>query len=74
MTVYPISQCLACMGSGQMKDWQAGTCTPSGYARCTRCDGAGRMIATPDGPRPAPPGTRWDQATVDIPDDAEAPA
>lgn len=71
MTVYPVSQCLACMGRGQVKDWQAGTCTPSGYARCTRCDGVGRTIIR-DGVHEPAYGTAWNQATVDIPDDGEA--
>lgn len=73
MTVYPISQCLACMGSGQMKDWQARTCTPSGYARCTRCNGVGRTIIRNGDHRPAY-GTSWNQTVLEIPDDEETAA
>lgn len=68
MTVYLVSQCLACMGRGRRR----GGTHPSGYERCQPCDGVGRVIPGPDGhPRPAY-GTRWNQATIEIPD-GEAP-
>jgi hypothetical protein len=56
-----------------MKDWQARTCTPSGYARCTRCNGVGRTIIRNGDHRPAY-GTSWNQTVLEIPDDEETAA
>jgi hypothetical protein len=59
------------MGSGQVKDWQAGTCTPSGYAACIRCDGVGRTIIR-DGVHEPAYGARWNDTVLELPDDEAA--
>lgn len=70
MTTYNLYQCLTCNGSGRVRGWQSGQYTPSGWSTCYRCDGQGRVIVTTDGERPAPEGTPWNQATVDVEDAA----